>query len=401
MARAINKLTDRTVKAATKAGRLSDGGGLFLRISPSGGRSWSFMHNKDGKRDEIGLGSYPAKSLASARDTAAALRTEVAEGRNPRDYLNPEKFEKHTFGSCVDVFLKTNATAWRSEKHSKQWRTTLETYCKPIMGKDVAEVTITDIRDLLSPIWVNKHETATRVRGRIERVIDYAMAEGWRETSNPAIWRGGLKALMPEIDKKRLKRRHFPAMHYNDVPDFIIRLRNHEALAARALEIVILTACRTGEVLGARWSEIDLDAALWTIPANRMKAGAEHVIPLTEPTQAILGQLFETRTSDLVFEGQKRGRPLSQMSMLMLLRRMKMTDVTVHGFRSSFRDWAGNETEFPREVAEACLAHEVGNAVERAYRRSRAIDKQRQLLSVWADYVTGTEHGNVVALHGS
>ncbi|MEO0544949.1 MAG: integrase arm-type DNA-binding domain-containing protein [Pseudomonadota bacterium] len=399
MARPIHKLTDRQIRAANAKGRVSDGGGLYLRISPTGSKSWSFMWNRDKRRREIGLGAYPDRSLASARDIASRMREAIGAGSSPLAVLNSQESCSNTFAACVDAFLAAHESAWRNEKHRWQWRSTLETYGAPLMKRDVSDITIQDVRDILLPIWLEKHETASRLRGRIERVIDYAIAEGWRTQPNPAIWRGGLKGLLPAV--RATQKQHFPAMDYREVPAFMDRIRGHEALAARALEFVILTAGRTGEVINATWDEIDLDEALWTIPGRRMKAGRTHVVPLSEPAIDLLRKLSKTKTGDFIFEGQKPGRPMSQMAMLMLLRRMKLENVTVHGFRSSFRDWAGNETSFAREVAEACLAHEVGSQVERSYRRQRALDKQRDLLRLWATYISKAKQSeNVVALHG-
>ena len=288
---------------------------------------------------------------------------------------------------------------WRNDKHRYQWRQTLGAYCEPIRGKPVAALTTEDVLMVLQPIWVNKNETASRLRGRIELVLDFAKAKGWRSADNPARWRGHLKNILPA--RKRSSKRHLAAMPYNDVPAFVQRLRGTEALAARALEFAILTAGRTSEVLNATWSEIDFELCQWTIPAHRMKAGEEHVVPLSEAAISLLRPLFDARTSEFVFPGQKSGRPLSSMAMEMLLRRMKVDNATVHGFRSSFRDWCGGETNFPREVAEAALAHKVGNVVEQAYRRGKAIEKRRKLMEAWAAYCESREAGSVVTLQGA
>lgn len=249
------------------------------------------------------------------------------------------------------------------------------------------------------PIWASKNETASRLRGRIELVLDFAKAKGWRSADNPARWRGHLRNILPA--RKRSSKRHLAAMPHNEVPAFVQRLRGKEALAARALEFAILTAGWTSEVLNATWSEIEFESCLWTIPAHRMKAGEEHVVPLSEAAVSLLRPLSDARTSEFVFPGQKPARPLSSMAMEMLLRRMKVDNAKVHGFRSSFRDWCGDETSFPREVAEAALAHKVDNGVEQACRRGKAIEKRRKLMEAWASYCKAHDAGSVVHLHGA
>ena len=253
-----------------------------------------------------------------------------------------------------------------------------------------------DVLKVLSPIWLTKSETASRLRGRIERVLDFAKVRGWRTGDNPALWRGHLKSILPA--RQRLARGHHAAMPYRDVPAFLQALQGKEALAARALEYLILTAARSGEVLGATWEEIDFDAAVWTVPAARMKAGREHRVPLSARAVAILKALHEVRISDFIFPGQAKGRPLSGMAFEMLMRRMKADAFTPHGFRSAFRDWAGDATSFPREVAEQALAHRVGDATERAYRRADALEKRRRLMVAWADYCGTVRGGNVIPL---
>jgi integrase len=278
---------------------------------------------------------------------------------------------------------------WRNEKHRAQWRMTLEAYCAPLANESVSAITTEHVLACLSPIWKTKAETAARLRGRIERVLDYARARGWRAGENPARWRGHLKSILPA--RQKLARGHHAAMPYQRVPTFVASLPDRQAVASRALEFLILTASRSGEVLGAQWGEIDLDESLWTIPAARMKAGKEHRVPLPTKAVAILRPLHEGRISDFAFPGQKAGRPLSNMALVMLMRRMGVDQYTVHGFRSSFRDWAGDATQFPRELAEQALAHRVGNETERAYRRSDALDRRRQLMEAWSDFVINSQ----------
>ena len=397
MARQIHKLTDVGIKSLTKKGRHSDGGGLYLRISGPTSKSWSFMWNSYGKRDELGLGSYPAISLASARRTAARYRELVAAGNNPR--TENQKTAEPNFGECVALFLADMEGQWSNAKHRAQWRQTLgPDYCRKIENKRVSEINMHDVLSVLKPIWNEKNVTASRLRGRIERVLNFAKTKGWRDGENPAIWRGNLENVLPR--SKAPQNNHLPAMPYHEVPDFVSRLNGYEALAARALELTIFTVCRTSEILKAQWQEFDLEVGLWTIPPDRMKARKEHIVPLTDAAVLVLSPLKENAISGWVFPGQKAGKPLSNMAMEMLLRRMNKKDVTVHGFRSSFRDWAGDETSFPREIAEGCLAHSIGNAVERAYRRSSAIEKRRELLDAWADYCQSAQLENAVKLHG-
>lgn len=395
MARSLQKLTDVKVKSDKwNPGRHSDGGGLYLNVSAVGTKSWLFMWTPAGsKRREMGLGAYPAVSLAKARAKATEYRAAVAEGRDP--IAERAKEAEPTFGECADKFLTSMEGSWRNEKHRAQWKMTLEEYCKSIRTKRVSMIGTEEVLQVLKPIWTTKPETASRLRGRIERVLDFAKTKGWREGENPALWRGHLKNVLPA--RRKLTRGHHAAMAFHQVPAFVVRLRSAEAMAARALEFLILTAARSGEVYGAKWAEIDLVAGLWTIPAERMKAAKEHRVPLSDRALSLVKSLYDSRVSDFVFPGQKKDHSLSTSAMEMLLRRLEV-DVTVHGFRSSFRDWAGDKTTFPRDLAEAALAHEIGNAVERAYRRADAIEKRRKLMQAWSDYLRGARTGNIIRL---
>jgi integrase len=394
LARSIGKLSAVATEKRNKIGRHSDGGGLYINVSLAGTKSWVFMWTKQGKRREMGLGAYPAVSLKLARDKAARCRSLVAEGIDPITERNRE--QEKTFAECVDLYIEAMEPNWRNEKHRYQWRQTLTSYCVPIRPKPVASITTQDVLEVLKPIWATKGETASRLRGRIELVLDFAKAKGWRDGDNPARWRGHLKNILPQ--RKKLSRGHLAAMDYREVRTFVGRLRRSEAMAARALEFTILTAGRTSEVLKATWPEIDLKQKIWTVPRERMKAGEEHTVPLSEAAVKILRRLHRTRISDYVFPGQRPDKPLSSMAMEMLLRRMKVKNATVHGFRSSFRDWCGDETLFPRELAEAALAHKVGDAVERAYRRSKAIEKRRKLMEAWASYCEPRKTAKVLPL---
>ena len=389
MARSRHKLSDVSVRAAKRPGRHADGGGLYLNVSSSGSKSWVFMWVRDGKRTEMGLGSYPSVSLSSARQKSEGFRAAVAGGRNPK--AERDKEAEPTFGECADRFIQSIEAEWRNAKHRYQWSQTLTNYCQPIRQKRVSEIGTDDVLKVLNPIWLTKSETAGRLRGRIERVLDFAKARGWRAGENPAAWRGHLRNLLPK--QKKLQKGHQPAMAYVDVPAFLSALGGTDTVPARALEFTILTAARSGEVLGAKWQEIDFDQKLWKVPKERMKAGVAHTVPLSDRAVALLRDLDEARPGDFVFPGARPKRPLSNMAMIMMLRRMGLTEITVHGFRSSFRDWAGDVTTFPRELAEAALAHKVGDEVERAYRRSDALEKRRKLMQAWADYLTPAEFG--------
>ncbi|TIL40671.1 integrase arm-type DNA-binding domain-containing protein [Mesorhizobium sp.] len=398
MARALHKLSDVAVKAVKASGRHSDGGGLYLWVSPSGSKSWLFMWARDGKRREMGLGAYPTVSLAKARARAADCRSAVEEGRDP--IAEKAKEAEPTFGECADKYITTIKSEWRNAKHEYQWNQTLTSFCESIRPKRVSTITTEDVLEVLAPIWQAKAETASRLRGRIERVLEFAKVKGWRSGENPAAWRGNLRNLLPK--RQRLQRGHQPAMPYAEIPAFTARLRKAEAMAARALEFTILTVARSCETLGATWPEIDFKGKLWNVPKERMKAGAPHTVPLSVEALAILKALHEQRQEGQQFIFTRDSEnPLSNMAMMMLLRRMKQTEITVHGFRSGFRDWCGDATSFPREVAEAALAHKVGNETERAYRRSDALEKRRKLMQAWADYLAAAKAGNVVKLSRS
>jgi integrase len=395
--RTLNKLDPRTAATIKTAGRHSDGGGLYLSIDPTGRRRWVFMYTRDGKRTELGLGGGRDLTLANARKEAGTLRTILAEGGDPRSAR--EKQERQTFGEVADAYVEAMRPSWRNAKHAAQWAMTLTKYAAPLRPRMVETVSTRDILEVLQPLWQRTPETAERLRGRIENVLDAAKAKGLRTGENPARWRGHLDQLLPK--RQRLSRGHHTALPYADVAAFMADLRGREATAARALEFAILTAARSGEVLGAMWAEIDLDGAVWAIPAARMKAGREHRVPLSTRAIDLLKGLDAARDgetakpSDPVFAGAK-GKPLSGMAMAMLLRRMGSA-VTAHGFRSAFRDWASEITGFPHEVCEMALAHTIGNKAEAAYRRGDLFNKRRGLMDAWASYC-GEQAGNVVRL---
>ena len=378
----MHKLTTRKVMSVKTPGRLSDGRGLYLRVKTTGRKSWVYMWNKDHRRREMGLGAYPDVSLALAREKAQNARELIARDKDPIN--EKKKAVIKTFGEAADHLVQTLQADWSNEKSRQQWIRTVSHYCKPIRNIPVRNIDTDDVLRVLKPIWTEKEETARRLRARIERVLDYASAHDWRSGENPARWKGHLKDILPKRDK--LKRKNFSAMPYEKIPTFMAELKKEEGMASLALQMTIHTASRTNETLGAKWSEVNLKTKLWTIPAERMKGKIEHVVPLTPAVIRVLEFVRMFQSSDYVFPGAREGRPLSNMSMNMLLRRMGVENVTVHGFRSSFRDWCGDQTQYPREIAEAALAHKVGNKVEQAYRRRSAIEKRRQLMRDWSGY---------------
>jgi len=403
MAGGSNLLTDTKIRAEKNRTRLRDGAGLWLNVSKTGSKSWVYRWVKGGKAHEVGLGSYPIITLARARDLAVECREMVANNLNPK--VERKKSEEPTFKECVAEYLEEKESEWSNAKHRHQWRQTLgKAYCSSILELKVSEITTNDVLDVLREPWQSRPETASRLRGRIERVLAYAKVKGWRGGDNPAAWRGNLKEALPK--PKKLTRGHFKALPYKDIPAFIQNLNVRPADAARALELLIYTVNRPKNVLQARWEDIDLDNHLWTIPAPDTKTKQVYIIPLSHAALNILKPLKEVQRSKYVFTGQRRGKgihedkPISEMAMEMLLRRMEITNATPHGFRSSFRDWAGDETNAQNEVMEFCLAHSVGNKTQQAYRRGSAIDKRRVLLTQWADYCLGINTGNVVKLHG-
>lgn len=334
----------------------------------------------------MGLGSALDVTLAKAREKATEVRQQALDGRDPRIVRQKASEENPhvSFGRFAQRYVADIESGFRNAKHRQQWRNTLETYGKPIAKIPIAEVDTNDVLRCVRPIWGKKQETASRVRGRIEKVLDAAKAKGLRTGENPARMRGHLEHLLPKRRKVAVK--HHAALPYAEMPAFMVALRKRQGVAAKALEFAILTAARSGEVRGMTWDEVDLAARLWTVPAGRMKASEEHVVPLSEPAVSVLQAVYEKGVSadDVAFPGPS-GRALSDMTLSAILKRMGR-DVTVHGMRSAFRDWAGDTTEFTREVVEMALAHAVGSATERAYRRGRAIEKRRELMDAWAAY---------------
>lgn len=400
MAKTINRLSSRGVSTETRPGRHADGGGLYLNVTEriaAGGsktyaRSWIFLWRSHGRRREMGLGSHLTVSLAEARDLALAARKHVHAGRDP--IAERDRVSAQTFGEVADELIESLRPSWRNSKHAAQWTATLKGYAAPLRPIPVANVTTEDVLRVLKPLWSTRPETASRLRARIERVLGLAIARGTRSAANCAAWRGHLKSILPA--PKKLARGHHAALPVAEVPGFMKCLRSRDGVSARALEFLVLTAARSGEARGALWSEFDLTKALWVVPGYRMKSGAEHIVPLSGRALAIVEELKPLGT-DLVFPGAKRGCQLSDASLTAVLKRMKVS-VTAHGFRSSFRDWAGDFTSFPRELAEHALAHRVGDETERAYRRSAAIERRRELMTAWENYCAGSAGANVIAL---
>ena len=424
-----NALTPLAVKNA-RPGRHADGGGLHLLVKETGARSWVYRFMLKGKSRDVGLGAAAgadAISLAAARDLASALRLQVKAGVDPLAERHRGAAEALaaaqaaqiagiTFKAVAEAYVAANEGSWRNDKHRQQWRNTLASYVYPVMGElPVAGIGTAHVLKILEPIWQGKPETASRIRGRIETVLDAAKARGYREGENPARWRGHIAQILPA--RSRLTRGHHPALPYEALPGFFGALRAREATAALALEFAILTAARTGEVLEATWQEVDLDKAIWTVPAERMKGGKEHRVPLPVRAVEIL-QAVKPLGSETLFCGNRGGK-LSSMAMAMLLRRMHESDLkgggagyfdpktkrlaTPHGFRSSFRDWADERTGYPHEMKEMALAHTIGNKAEAAYRRGDLFDKRRRLMADWATYCAsgGAAGAKVTPIRGA
>jgi integrase len=395
MARLRNKLNVAAVKNAKRAGRYGDGGGLYLHVGKTGTQSWVFVWKRNKVKREMGLGSALDISLKQAREKAAQCRQDLEQDKDP--IAERDKSSEPTFLECATQYIADHEKQWKNEKHIYQWKHTLTVYAKPLHHLRVSQVTTPDVLKVLKPIWLEKHETALRLRSRIEAVLDYATAMHWREGINPAIWRGNLKSLLPTISKaKRVV--HHKAMDMDALPAFMRELRAREAMTARLVEFVILTACRSIEAREARWTEIDLEKGIWTIPKERMKAGREHIVPLSKRALEILKPLAEIHLSEFVFAHPNQ-KPFSVNAPRALLKRMGR-DETFHGFRATFKSWATDKTNVQREVIEMALAHKIGNEVEASYLRTTAIEKRCDLMERWSDYCAAKGTGDVLQLHG-
>jgi integrase len=392
MAKQINKLSAALVIKATKPGMYGDGNGLYLQVSKWQTKAWILRYQIAGKPRYMGLGSVNDFSLKEARDRARAARQQVADGNDPieqrkekKSALRADDAKRITFKDAAERYIKAHQAGWKNAKHGDQWRNTLETYAYSVIGDlPVAKVETAHVVEILEPIWNKKTETASRLRGRVESVLDWAKARHYRSGDNPARWRGHLDKLLPARSKVQ-KVKHHPAMPYSAIPGFMERLRGMSSISARALEFTILTGVRTGETIGAKDGEIDCAAKLWTIPGERMKNGREHRVPLSDRAIEILQATPREKGSDWIFPGARKGKPLSNMAMLELLRGID-DSLTVHGFRSTFRDWAAERTSFPRELAEAALAHTLKDKTEAAYQRGDLLEKRRRLMTAWAKY---------------
>lgn len=390
--RSIHRLSALTVKRADRPGYMPDGGGLYLRVTRSGSRSWVFRYERGGQRRELGLGGILFVDLAEARKKAAELRRQIGVGQMPsgiRAEIKQHALARRTFDWCAEQTIAAKRPEWKSAKHADQWHSTLREYAFPVVGAvPVDEVDLAHIKIILAPIWKTKTETATRLRARLEAVLSWAAAAGYRdrERPNPARWKGNLDALLPKPSKVA-KVTHHPALAIDEMPEFMRALSQREGMAARALEFVVFTAARSGEVRGATWAEIDLDAKIWTVPAERMKAGKEHRVPLTFAALAVLQKIFPNKLKvDAPIFPATKGGVLSDMALTAVMRRMEAPAVP-HGFRSTFRDWASERTSYPREVAEMALAHAIGNKVEAAYRRGDLFRKRAGMMQEWADFI--------------
>lgn len=370
--------------------------GLYLQVLASGAKTWILRAVVGGKRRDMGLGGYPAVTLAQARDKARTARQEIDEGVDPiakrreaKSALAAARGAEITFDECARKYIDAHAAGWKSSKHAAQWTSTLENYASPVIGKlQVRDVSLAHIVKILEPIWTTKTETATRLRGRIESVLDWATVRGFRHGDNPARWKGHLDKLLPK-PRKLAKVVHHAALPVEEVGSFMQALRKREGIAARALEMLVLTAARSGEVRGMLWDEIDFDASVWTVPADRMKAGKEHRIPLSKRALELLESMRRIDGSPLVFPAP-RGGTLSDMTLTAVMRRMEV-DAVPHGFRSTFRMWAAERTNYPREVAEHALAHQLPDKVEAAYMRSTLFEKRRRMMDEWAKFCGTTQ----------
>jgi integrase len=432
MSRGIQKLSALGVARATKIGLYGDGGNLFLRVGTGAAKSWVFRYMVAGQTHEAGLGSAITFSLKEARERARRYRQMLADGIDPiaqrqkkRDEQRLEAAKAMSFRQAAESFIKAKSSEWTNANHAAQWSSTLETYVYPIIGDlPVARIDTGLVLKVIEPIWAAKPETASRVRGRIGSVLDWATSREYRSGENPARWKGHLENSLPKVAKAKAKVRretgrdeHHAALPYSEIAVFLAELRQQPGIAPRALEFLILTAARTREVLGAKWDEIsrfheaglsnkikgnditvkdDLAAKLWTVPGDRMKAGNEHRVPMSDAALAIVGEMAAIRESDFVFPGGRAKRPLGKMAMMRVLARMGRSDLTVHGFRSTFSDWVAEQTNFPSEVREMALAHAVGDKVEAAYRRGDLFEKRRALASAWARYCSMPAGGGAV-----
>ncbi len=406
----MGKLTSKGVDSLKKPGRYGDGDGLWFQVrkpdaSPDSkgeanlSRSWLFRYVWQGRQRQMGLGPYPDVGLKEARDAAHAARKAVRDGLDPIGEKRAKAVEEKakqaamTFNGVLKLYLAAHEDTWKNPKHRQQWRNTLESYASPVFGDWLVQAVDTGaVMKVLEPLWREKTETASRLRGRIETVLDYAAARGWRTGENPARWKGHVENLLPKRSKVA-KVEHHAALPWEEIGAFMARLTDQPGTGALALRFTVLTAARTGEVIGARWSEIDMASATWTVPGERMKAGREHRVPLTPAALDVLREMLPARTASggYIFPGRKDNTGLSDMSLAAVLKRMDLSNLTVHGFRSSFRQWVGDRTTVAREVAEAALAHTIKDKTEAAYARNDLFDRRRKLMEQWAAFCATVE----------
>lgn len=392
MAQTLFKLNPKTISSIRKPGRHSDGGGLYLSVSKTGGKSWVFFYKLNGKQREMGFGSLNAVSLAEAREKAQAARNDLANKIDPLDKRNMEraKPKAKSFGECAKEYIESHKSDWKNSKHGDQWLNSLTTHAAHVWKMPVDEIETADVVKVLQPIWSNISETARRVRGRIETVLDSAKVLGYCTGENPARWRGHLDMILA---KKRKAAENFAALPYKKLPQFMEDLRAQDGIGARALEFLVLTAIRTQgiiankkeKIVGACWSEIDFDAATWTIPKERMKTPKDHVVPLPARAMAILKEM-QGLDPKVIFPGTKAGQSISSGTMSAVLRRMGVDDATVHGFRSTFKTWVADETVTENAVSKMALAHTISDKVEAAYNRADLLRKRRILADLWEAY---------------
>jgi integrase len=408
MGRTLGKLKPLTISRTLEPGLYTDGGGLYLQVSGKGAKSWIYRYMLAGRSREMGLGGLDAIPLADARLLAAEARHQRAKGIDPIEHRRAERTKAElekaramTFDQCANAYIAAHKPSWKNEKHQQQWENTLKQYATPVFGTlPVQDVDTTLVMKVLEPLWLAKTETASRLRGRIESVLDWAKTRGYRAGENPARWRGYLENLLPKRSKVQ-RVRHHPALPYQEIGAFVAELRQQAGVAARALEFLILTVSRTSEVTGAGSAEFDTAAKVWSVPGARMKAGRDHRVPLSARAVEIAEDVKKLGGAYL-FPGGRKGKPLSENAMLALLERMGRTDITTHGFRSTFRDWASEHTNFPNHVVEMALAHTIADKVEAAYRRGDLFEKRRQLMEAWARYCsTLRKAGDVVPIRAA
>lgn len=399
MARELNRLTALEIKNAQPGDKpntprlFADGGGLYLQVMPQGSKSFLFRYTFNGKPKTLGMGATHTVGLAEARVLAQSYRAMVLGGDDPKVVRERQKADKKDvanpdFRWCAEQYIAAHRADWKNAKHAHQWHQSLQDYAYLKIGPiPVRDIDVHHVMDVLKPIWATKTETATRIRGRIERILGWSAISGYRSGENPARWQAYLSELLPK-PRKVTVRKHHSAVPHRDIAAFLLNLRaQSDSVSARALEFLTLTAMRTGEVIGARWSEFDFDSNVWTVPADRMKAQRPHSVPLSDRAVEIVKNIAHLPDEQFVFRGRKQGTHISNMSMLQIMSRMNLEHVP-HGMRSTFRDWAADMTDFPRELAEAALAHVVGDKTEAAYLRSDRLDRRRTMMDAWADYCT-------------